>query len=212
MLIEIISDVICPWCFIGKRHLEAALKLLAEDGLHFTTGWRPYQLNPEMPPEGISRQMYRTAKFGSLARSQELDANVAESGRVVGLEFRFDRMEVTPNTIEAHRAVRIAGSVGLEDAMVERLFAAYFTEGCNVGDVAVLARLAGEIGMDPKLLLGVSGRSDVIASDSAARAAGLNGVPSFLMQGYLLFSGAMPAEQMAAQFRRAHSILQARAA
>ena len=204
--------MICPWCFIGKRHLEAALKLLAEDGLHFTTGWRPYQLNPEMPPEGISRQMYRTAKFGSLARSQELDANVAESGRVVGLEFRFDRMEVTPNTIEAHRAVRIAGSVGLEDAMVERLFAAYFTEGCNVGDVAVLARLAGEIGMDPKLLLGVSGRSDVIASDSAARAAGLNGVPSFLMQGYLLFSGAMPAEQMAAQFRRAHSILQARAA
>ncbi len=212
MLIEIISDAICPWCFIGKRHLEAALALLAAEGLHFTTAWRPYQLNPDLPPEGIAREMYRTAKFGSLARSRELDANVAKAGQAVGVTFNFERIARTPNTVEAHRAIRAAGEMGLQDAMVERLFAAYFHEGQDIGDTAVLARLAAEIGLDPKLLHGVNGRAEVLAEDAAARAAALNGVPSFLMKGYLLFSGAMQAEQMAQQFRKAYDILQARAA
>jgi predicted DsbA family dithiol-disulfide isomerase len=114
--------------------------------------------------------------------------------------------------VEAHRAIRAAGQVGLQDAMVERLFAAYFQEGQDIGDTAVLARLATEAGLDAKLLTGITGRAEVLAEDAAARAAGLNGVPSFLLKGYLLFSGAMPAEQMAQQFRKAHDILQARAA
>lgn len=212
MRIEVISDVICPWCFIGKRYLEEALALLAAEGMAFSVGWRPYQLNPDLPSDGIAREMYRTAKFGSLARSRQLDANVEQAGRLVGLDFRFDRIARTPNTIEAHRAIRAAGAAGLQDAMVERLFAAYFHEGQDIGDARVVAALASDIGLDPEVLAGIGGRAEVISADGAARGAGLSGVPSFLMQGYLLFSGAMPAEQMASHFRRAHGILQARAA
>ena len=147
MQIEVISDVICPWCFIGKRHLEGALAQLAGEGLVFTNAWRPYQLNPDMPSEGISREMYRTAKFGSLAHSRELDTHVAKAGQLVGLEFNFDRISRTPNTVEAHRAIRAAAAAGLQDAMVERLFVAYFKEGQDIGQPAVIAGLAGEIGL-----------------------------------------------------------------
>ncbi len=210
MDIEVISDVICPWCFIGKRHLEGALALLAEDGLVFGVRWRPFQLNPDMPAEGISREMYRTAKFGSLARSRELDAGVAQSGQVVGLDFNFAGMLRTPNTIQAHRLIRLAGAAGLQDAMVERLFTAYFQEGQDIGADPVLLELAREVGFDAQALAGDEGLVEVRADDAAARNGGLNGVPSFLMKGYLLFSGAMPAEAMATQFRKAHAVLTAR--
>jgi predicted DsbA family dithiol-disulfide isomerase len=212
MHIEVVSDAICPWCFIGKRHMDTALAMLAKEGLTFTVEWRPYQLNPDMPQDGVPRASYRAAKFGSAARAQELDASVANAGRVVGLEFHFDRMERTPNTIEAHRAIRLAGEVGLQDAMVERLFEAYFQNGRDIGSPSVLAEIAQEIGMDPALLAGDRGKADVLADDSAARNAGLNGVPSFLMEGYLLFSGAMPAEAMANNFRKAHDLLSTKAA
>lgn len=211
MRIEVISDVICPWCFIGKRNLEAALVLLVEEGLDFTTGWRPYQLNPDMPEGGIARAMYRAAKFGSAERASALDANVAQAGKVVGLDFRFDRMERTPNTVLAHRLVGLA-SAGQQDAVVERLFAAYFQDGLDVGDLAVIEAIAAQSGIDPAPLAGDSGALDVRAADEAARHAGLDGVPSFLMEGYFLFSGAMPAEAMASQFRRARAVLAARAA
>lgn len=212
MHIEIVSDAICPWCFIGKRHFEGALALLAEEGLVFTTEWRPYQLNPDMPREGVARAEYRTAKFGSLARSQELDDGVASAGRMVGLEFRFDLMARTPNTIAAHRAIRLAGEAGLQDAMVEALFAGYFQESLDIGDPRVLAATATRIGMDASVLDGEAGLAAVLEDDAAARGAGLKGVPSFLMEGYLLFSGAMPAEAMADQIRKAHRILSTRAA
>jgi predicted DsbA family dithiol-disulfide isomerase len=210
MRIEVISDVICPWCFIGKRNLEAALDILALDGLHFTTSWRPFQLNPEMPADGIARGIYRAAKFGSAERASELDANVTQAGRVVGLDFRFDRVARTPNTILAHRLIRLAAD--RQDALVERLFTAYFHEGLDVGDLRVIAAIAVECGVDPALLEGDSADADVRADDEAARRAGISGVPSFLMGGYFLFSGAMPADAMASQFRRAHAILSERAA
>lgn len=210
MRIDIISDVICPWCFIGKRNLEAALDILAEEGLNFTTGWRPYQLNPDMPSAGIPRGIYRAAKFGSAERARELDANVVAAGGAVGLEFRFDRMERTPNTVLAHRLVRLAGE--RQDAVVERLFAGYFHDGLDVGDKTVIAGIAAECGVDPAPLAGDCGDAEVRADDEAARRAGLTGVPSFLMNGYFLFSGAMPADAMASQFRRARAVLAARAA
>lgn len=212
MHIEVVSDAICPWCFIGKRHLENALSMLAEEGLEFTVEWRPYQLNPEMPAEGVERVAYRTAKFGSLTRSQELDVGVASAGKVVGLDFNFDTMTRTPNTIDAHRAIRLAGEAGLQNAMVESLFAAYFQQGRDIGDLSVLMAVATEIGMDPQVLAGDEGRAEVLEEDTAARNAGLNGVPSFLMEGYLLFSGAMPAKTMADNFRKARALLISRAA
>ncbi len=212
MHIEVVSDVICPWCFIGKRHMDAALAILAEENLTFTVEWRPYQLNPDMLPGGVARASYRAAKFGSAERGRELDAGVTSAGRVVGLEFDFDTVTRTPNTIEAHRAIRLAGEAGLQDAMVEHLFEAYFQKGQDISAPAVLAEIAREIGMDPALLAGDHGRAEVLADDAAARGAGLNGVPSFLMEGYLLFSGAMPAEAMAANFRKAHNLLITKAA
>ncbi len=117
--IDVISDAICPWCWIGKRQMERALAMLDQP---FTIHWRPYQLNPDMPPEGVERASYRAAKFGSVERGAELDANVAAAGRAVGLEFRHDRMLRTPNTIAAHRLLRWAGEH--QNDMAEALFQA----------------------------------------------------------------------------------------
>lgn len=210
MRVEVVSDVICPWCFIGKRHMERALALLAEEGMRFSVAWRPYQLNPDMPAGGVARTAYRTAKFGSLARAQALDEGVINAGEAAGVAFDFARMERTPNTVDAHRAIRLAGEAGLQDVMVERLFGAYFQQGRDIGDRAVLLAIALDIGMDPRQLAGDDGRSEVLAEDMTARRAGLNGVPSFLMEGYLLFSGAMPSEAMASNFRKAHAQLSER--
>ncbi len=212
-MIDVVSDAICPWCWIGKAHLSDALAELREDGLEFRVRWRPFQLNPDMPEAGVPRAEYRAAKFGSLERSRELDANVAEAGRAAGLAFRFDLMERTPNTVAAHRLIRAAEGDG-QDAVVDRLFRAYFQEGRDVGDPATLATLAAEAGMDAgqvsAMLAGDEHRDLVLAEDLAARRAGISGVPSFLMDRHLLFSGAMPGPRMAEAFRRADAILSAR--
>lgn len=214
--LEIVSDAICPWCWIGKTHLDGALAILAEEGLTFEIGWLPFQLNPDMPAEGVDRRTYRAQKFGSLERSRELDAQVAEAGRAVGLTFRHDLMARTPNTVEAHRLVRLAGPSGVQHAVVERLFRAYFQEGRDVGDAAVLAALGAEAGMPEEALAafaaGQAAREEVAAESLGLAQAGISGVPSFLLERHLLFSGAMPAERMADGFRKAVEILRARAA
>jgi predicted DsbA family dithiol-disulfide isomerase len=212
--IDVISDAICPWCWIGKRNMEAALAELGAQGLHFAVRWRPYQLNPDMPVEGVERAAYRERKFGSLERSRQMDARLVEAGKVVGLDFRFDRMIRTPNTVAAHRVIRLAEAAGCQDAVVEALFRAYFNEGRDIGDAATLAAVAAEAGLDgvAATLASDDGAAEVVAEDMAARRAGLDGVPSFLMERHLLFSGAMPGPHMADAFRRAHAILSARAA
>lgn len=212
MRIDIVSDAICPWCFIGKRHLAGALALLSAEGLEFETRWLPFQLNPEMPVEGVARAAYRAAKFGSLERSQELDEGVTQAGRAAGLDFRFDLMSRTPNTVLAHRLIWLAEAAGLQDAIVERLFQGYFQQGLDIGRRETLDAVAREIGVDSTPLGGDAAQSEVLAADAGYRSAGLTGVPSFLMQGHLVLSGAMPAEQMAARLRHAHAVLQARAA
>ncbi|UPY35235.1 DsbA family oxidoreductase [Sediminicoccus sp. KRV36] len=193
--IDVISDVICPWCWIGKRQMERALAMLDQN---FTIHWRPYQLNPDMPAEGVERASYRAAKFGSVERGAELDANVAAAGRAVGLEFRHDRMLRTPNTIAAHRLIRWAG-----EPIVEPLFQAYFHDGQDIGDHAVLAAIAATIGLDAKAFLASDeGDAEVRAEDAHFRRIGINGVPSFALDGAVMFSGAYPAEHMAQVFGR----------
>jgi predicted DsbA family dithiol-disulfide isomerase len=211
-LLDVVSDAICPWCWIGKRHLDAALEMLAErDGLRFAVRWRPFQLNPGMPPEGVERAAYRAAKFGSLEQSRRLDAQVAEAGRAVGLEFRHDRMERTPCTVEAHRLVQLAAPSGRQHAVMEAVFRAYFHERRDIGDCAVLAEIGAAEGLDPETLAafreGEAARAEVLAEDHALRSAGLSGVPSFVLDRHLLFSGAIPADQMAEALRRAYRIL-----
>jgi len=211
--IDVISDAICPWCWIGKRQLDRALPMLADQGLRFTVAWLPFQLNPDMPAGGADRQDYRTAKFGSLARSQEGDARVAEAGAAVGLKFRYDLMRRTPNTINAHRVIRLAGQYGLQNQVVEALFRGYFTEGADLGDPIALAGLAGTAGLDPVtvaiMLAGEAGRQEVLAADQSARRGGLDGVPTFVMGGYVLFSGAVPAEAMVEAFTKAWKVISA---
>ncbi|MBR0655628.1 DsbA family oxidoreductase [Roseomonas arctica] len=214
--IDIVSDAICPWCWIGKRHFAAALAILDEEGLRFTWSWRPYQLNPDMPAAGVAREAYRARKFGNAERARQLDAQVADVGRSAGLDFRFDRMTRTPNTIEAHRLLRLAEPSGRQDALAEALFRAYFHEGQDIGDRVVLGAIGRDVGVDDAAIAAFEGseaaREEVVAEDAALRQAGLNGVPSFVLDRHLLFSGALPPEQMAASIGRAVRILRDRAA
>ena len=220
--IDVISDAICPWCWIGKAHLDAALEELRQDGLEFRLRWRPFQLNPDMPAEGVERDEYRAAKFGSLERSRQLDAQVADAGRVAGLGFRHDLMRRTPNTVAAHRVIRAAEEAGsrdgaregLQHAVVDALFRAYFEQGRDIGDAATLDEVAAGAGLPgmAAMLAGDDHRDAVLAEDMAARRGGISGVPSFLMDRHLLFSGAMPGPRMAEAFRQAHAILSAREA
>ncbi|WP_137181854.1 DsbA family oxidoreductase [Roseomonas sp. AR75] len=210
--IDVISDAICPWCWIGKAHLDAALAELARDGLEFRIRWKPFQLNPDMPEEGVERATYRAQKFGSVERGAELDAQVAEAGRAAGVDFRHDLMLRTPNTIAAHRVIRAAEQAGVQDALVDALFRAYFHEGRDIGDAAVLDAVAAKAGLPgmAAMLAGDAHRDAVLAEDMAARRGGISGVPSFLMDRHLLFSGAMPGPRMAEAFRRADAILSER--
>lgn len=213
--IDIVSDAICPWCYIGKRQLERALSALAGEGLTFAVQWNPFQLNPDMPPGGVARAAYRAAKFGSPERSAALDARVSEAARAVGLDFHLERIVRTPNTIDAHRLIWLAGREGVQDAAMEAVFAAYFIEGRDIGDAAVLADCAAVAGLDPAavrgFLAGGTVAAEMRAADQAAREAGVNGVPSFFLDGYGLFSGAVPAVQMAEALRRGRAVLTERA-
>src|SRR5579872_594729 len=146
--IDIVSDAICPWCYIGKRQLERALATLSEEGLHFSVHWNPFQLNPDMPKEGRDRAAYRAMKFGSAEKSRQIDERVGTAAAGVDLAFRQDLMLRTPNTLDAHRLIWLAGKEGVQDAVVEALFAAYFTQGRDIGETAVLADCAAEAGMN----------------------------------------------------------------
>ncbi len=157
LTIDVISDVICPWCFIGKRRLEKALRDRAA-----AVRWHPFQLNPDMPREGIERKSYRIRKFGSWERSQELDAHVGAAGRGEGIAFNFDRMARTPNTLDAHRVIWLAGERGVQDAVVEALFLAYFTDGRDLSDRATLADVAAGAGLDRAEVAGLlAGEADL---------------------------------------------------
>jgi predicted DsbA family dithiol-disulfide isomerase len=214
--IDVISDAICPWCYIGKRQLERALDIMAAHHCSVAVAWHPFQLNPDMPAEGAEREKYRIAKFGSLERSKQLDRRITEAAASVGLEFHLDRITRTPNTVNAHRLIRFAGRKGVQDAVVEELFEGYFCKGADIGDAKILADIGAEGGLNRAEVLAMlasdEGRKEVLAADQMARNAGIQGVPSFALQGHVLFSGAVPAEEMAQSFRRAWEILKNRAA
>jgi predicted DsbA family dithiol-disulfide isomerase len=191
--IEVFSDVICPWCYIGKRRLEKAMDLLGGDN-DVEVLWKPFHLNPGMPLEGIERQVYRSEKFGSWERSLELDARVAAFGASVGIAFAFDRVARTPNTFDAHRLIHYAQTEGKQHALVESLFRAYFTEGRDIGDRQVLAELGAGAGLDraevEDLLSSDRGAGEVRLEEERGRRIGINGVPFFFIDGRVVLSGA----------------------
>jgi len=198
LTVDVVSDVVCPWCFIGKRRLEAALSRLreAEPDLPVEVRWHPFQLNPDLPREGIDRQHYVEAKFGGRDRAAQVYARVSAAGETVGIPFAFDAIARQPNTIDAHRLVAWAQSrrEGDPDALVEALFRAYFLEGRYVGDPDELVSLAATAGYDAddaRAFLASDEMRDVVAdADQRARAMGISGVPFFIFGGKTAVSGA----------------------
>jgi predicted DsbA family dithiol-disulfide isomerase len=214
--IDIVSDAICPWCYIGKRQMERALAILSTEGLAFSIHWNPFQLNPDMAKEGVDRAQYRAWKFGSAEKAAALDARIVDAAAQVGLEFHPERIRRTPNTIDAHRLIWFAGQNGVQDAAMEQVFRAYFIEAQDIGQHGVLADCAAAAGLDRAqvmaFLAGDLADKEMRAADQAAREAGVSGVPSFFLDGYGLFSGAMPHESMANALRQGNKVLRERAA
>lgn len=196
MKVEIASDVVCPWCYIGKKRLEKALALTRD--LEIEVRWLPFQLNPDMPKEGMPRAEYRKAKFGSLERSRQLDARVIAEGRGEGIEFAFERIERTPNTSAAHRLIAMAPD---QNQVVDALFRAYFEEAKDIGDPAVLGDIAAQCGVQgwPEKA------RDVAALEEEVRGLGISAVPTFIFERRSGIAGAHPAETLAAALREASS-------
>jgi predicted DsbA family dithiol-disulfide isomerase len=203
--VDIYSDVICPWCFVGKRRLGRAVAGLDERHAVRVT-WHPFQLNPGMPPEGMDRKAYRSAKYGSWGRSRAMDAQVAAVGATEGIPFAHDRIARTPNTLDAHRLIWFAGRRGRQDAIVEALFRGYFIEGRDLGDRRTLVAITGEAGLDPaavgRFLDSDEGTAEIRTEEEIARAAGITGVPLFVINGRHTISGAQRAELLLAALER----------
>ncbi|CAL8475564.1 DsbA family oxidoreductase [Caballeronia sp. S22] len=204
--IEITYDFICPWCWIGHSNLKHALKDVAPD-LTPKLSYSPYELNSSMPRAGASRKEYRTAKFGSWARSQAMDADVTSAGRKVGLEFNYDRIEVTPNTRLAHRLMAYAqraGDEGKTEALFDAIFSAYFSRGENIGTLEVLVRLAAAVGFEAQdvreFLESAQGEAEVVARELEAQSQGVSAVPSVRI-GHSRIGGAQPPAIFAATLR-----------
>ena len=199
MLIDIIYDTVCPWCYIGKRRLEQALRL--RPNVKATTRWRPFLLNPEMPPDGIDRTAYLINKFGSEARVRRTYGTIAEAGQSVEIDFAFERIGQTPNSVNSHRLVHFADSHGKADAAVEALFMTYFVNGQDIGNFDVLLKIGKNLGLDSDVLgTYLEGDTDVdMVHNENARAhrMGVNGVPSFVFEGEYAISGAQTPDILA---------------
>lgn len=206
LTVDVLSDVICPWCYIGKRRLENAIAAL--DGQNdVQVRWHPFQLNPTMPKEGISRKEYRTRKFGSWERSLELDAKVIAVGESEGIHFAFDKMERTPNTVDAHRLIWLAGQNSCQYAVVEALFRAYFTEGKDIGNQQTLVDVAAEGGLDRQAadaMLNSNDGMDVISSGrEMSQRYQVDGVPFFIVNNAMTLPGAQALETFLGAFKQA---------
>ncbi|MFD1554585.1 DsbA family oxidoreductase [Paraburkholderia silviterrae] len=191
--IRITHDFICPWCWIGETKLDEALR---EEGTSVRYVFVPYELNPDMPKEGLDRKAYRTAKFGSWARSQAMDSHVVDEGRPHGLSFNYDRVKRTPNTLAAHRLVWFAQNEGRDArALVDAIFRAYFSEGRDIGDTGVLTDIAIAAGLDAarvrELFASANGGAEVRTLEAASALEGVNAVP-FVKIGAEAVSGAQP--------------------
>lgn len=201
--IDVYSDVICPWCYVGKRRLERALKVW--DGAPVSIHWRPFQLNPSMPRHGMDRRQYLDAKFGGPESARAIYDQVAAAGVAEGIQFAFERITRTPNTFAAHRLIWWAGQYGKQDEVVERLFQQYFLEGGDIGDLDSLSQAAADAGLDRAIadtvLAGEQGVEEVKLEEAAGRRLGIRGVPYFVINGTSALSGAQPPEQLVAAFR-----------
>ena len=205
LTIDVISDVICPWCYIGKRRLEKAISALGCEN-DVQVCWHPFQLNPTMPKEGISRREYRTRKFGSWERSLKLDAEVIAVGESEGIYFSFDKIERTPNTVDAHRLIWLADQHGCQDAVVEALFRSYFSDAQDIGNHQTLIDMGTEAGLERKAVEAMLNSEDGMDVFSNAKGMsqryGVEGVPFFVIDQNFSLSGAQQADTFLEAFRQ----------
>jgi predicted DsbA family dithiol-disulfide isomerase len=217
LTIEVVSDVVCPWCFIGKRHLDHALALWHEEqpACGVTVHWRPFFLNPDTPEAGEPYRPFLEKKFGGPKQLEELWQRVGEAGRTAGIEFAFEKIELRANTLNAHRLIHLAQSdsseVGADRTaigdLIEALFAAQFLEGRHIGDRAVLAAVAAACGMDRKAVLryleSTEDADAVRGGADEAKRKGISGVPFFIFNNRLAASGAQPPQALLQVMRQA---------
>ncbi|MBP9175368.1 MAG: DsbA family oxidoreductase [Rhizobiales bacterium] len=201
--IDVISDVICPWCFLGKRRLDKAIALLA--GVKVEVNWRPFFLDPTIPAEGMSRRTYLENKFGT-ERLKTIHDPLIAAGKADGVPYAFDKITRTPNTMDAHRLIRWSHASGKQHNVSERLFMAYFNGGLDIGDRTMLAKIAGEAGMDGSdVSTKLDSDADVAAVNAEVEHAyrmGVTGVPCFIFAQKQGLMGAQPAEVLAEAINR----------
>ena len=193
MQVDIYSDIVCPWCYVGKRRMERALTLVGSD---VQVIWRPFQLNPTMPLDGMDRTTYLKAKFGSLEAFGQMEEQLLAAGADEQIPFAFEKIQRTPNTFAAHRLVWYAAQQEKQDSVVDALFRGYFLEGKNIGDVTTLTHVAAEAGLDrtetEEFLASDKGVVEVKAEEAVGRQLGIRGVPYFVFNGTVSISGAQP--------------------
>lgn len=194
--LDIFSDPVCPWCYIGKASLDRALESIGDHP--FRVEWHPFQLNPDLPREGADRRAYLEAKFGGKAEAARAYANVMQAAEAAGVEINLDLMDRQPNTLDAHRLIHWAGLEGRQNAVVNGLFRAYFRDGRDIGNSDTLADIGAAAGMDgavvARLLATDADRDDLAARDADARRKGVRAVPTFLIARQYVVSGAQPPE------------------
>jgi len=203
--VDVISDVMCPWCYIGKRRLESALAQLPD--IKVEVRWHPFQLDATLPKEGKDRQAYLNDKFGGPERAEGIYARISDAGRQEGIDFAFDRIEVSPNTLDSHRLILWSRADDLQDEVVERLFKAYFLEGADLSKPETLVKIADDAGMQSDLV------DQLLETDSdlektkqqiaRAQELGVTGVPCFIIDGRFVIAGAEKSETIAAAIRHA---------
>lgn len=204
--VDVVSDVVCPWCYVGQKRLEKAAASLPD--IDVEINWRPFQLDPTIPPGGRDRKQYMMAKFGSEERIREIHARIEPLGEAEGIDFAFDAIKVSPNTIDAHRLIRWAASAGpgVQNAVVKRLFALYFEEGGNIGDHAVLVDASAQCGMDAAVveaMLATDADREAVETEVAtASRMGITGVPCFLLESRYAVMGAQETETLADAIRQ----------
>ncbi|WP_027142693.1 DsbA family protein [Mesorhizobium sp. WSM3626] len=204
--VDVVSDVVCPWCFIGQKRLDKAVAAAGDVEVHIR--WRPFQLDPTIPPQGKDRHEYMLAKFGSDERISEIHARIEPLGEAEGISFAFDAIKVAPNTLDAHRLIRWAGAAGedVQNRLVRRLFQLNFEEGVNIGDHTVLVEAARKAGMDASVvetLLPSDADVEAVRTEIAtASRMGITGVPCFLLEGKYAVMGAQDADTLADAIRQ----------
>ena len=209
LTIDVVSDVVCPWCYLGKRRLARALA--DEAGDEIPIRWRPYQLDPTIPPGGLDRKAYMRNKFGDSGRLEEVHERLRALGAEEGIAFAFDKIERAPNTLDAHRLIRWASANGAQEAIVEKLFSLYFEQGRDIGDRKLLVETARQAGMDgelvEKLLADGSDESEIRQEIAQAQSLGVTGVPFFIFASRFGVPGAQSAEVLSTAIERARKSL-----